>query len=138
MIGALYAVITIVLMPYTGELRVSEALCLLPFLMPESAMGLFIGCLAANLMTGNIFDIIFGSLATLIAGILTSKMKTKVLACLPPVICNAVIVGAVLAYAYGMGSFWFCAAYVGISEAVAVFALGLPLITILEKKEIFR
>lgn len=76
-IGAAYAVLTMVLAPIsygTVQFRVSEVLCILPYFLPFSTWGLFAGCLIANLITGNIFDIIFGSMATLCAALCTAAI----------------------------------------------------------------
>ena len=137
-VAALYAVLTIVLMPIAGEIRIAEALCIMPWFIPETALGLFTGCLISNIFTGNIFDIVFGSLATLLAGFCTAKIKNKYLACLMPVVFNAVIVGAVLAFGYGIGNYPLTAATIAASEALVMYVLGLPLLNILEKKEIFK
>lgn len=136
--GGAYAALTILLMPLTGEFRVAEALCVIPFFLPETAFGLFAGCLIANLFTGNIFDIIFGSLATLLAGLCTARMKSKFLACTMPVVINTLIVGGVLAWGYGLGNYPLCALSVAGPEALVMYILGLPLIRILEKKEIYK
>ena len=99
-IGAIYALLTLVLAPISygvHQVRISEALTVLPFLNPFAAIGLFVGCLIANIFGGHgIQDILFGSFFTLIAGYLTyftSKIKSKklgmALAPLPPVIINA-------------------------------------------------
>ena len=81
------------------QCRFSEALCLLPFLFPETAWGLGVGCLIANLFSPyGVLDIVVGSLATLIAALITSRCRNVWLAALPPVACNMVLVGAVLAY----------------------------------------
>ena len=112
------------------QCRFSEALCVLPFLFPAAVPGLFIGCLAANLLSPyGALDIVFGSLATLLAAVWTARVKHKWLAPLPPVICNAVIVGAVIAVETAPGSlfpasFAYNALTVGAGEAVACFALG--------------
>lgn len=113
------------------QCRFSEALCVLPFLFPEAVPGLFIGCLAANLLSPyGVLDIVFGSLATLLAALWTRRVSHKWLAPLPPVICNAVIVGALLAfYETGFtGAFAAVFAYnaltVGLGEAVACYVLG--------------
>ena len=140
-IGALYAVVTLLLAPISyGNLqcRVSEALCILPWFFPETAWGLFAGCFLANLLGGNgPLDMIFGSLATLIAGLLTARLKTRGLALLPPVIVNALLVGAMLAYVITPDSFWksypVFALEVGVGEAVAMYVLGLPLSYLLER-----
>ena len=99
-IAALYVVLTLVFAPISFgpvQLRVAEALCILPMFTPAAIPGLFIGCLIANLYTGMITDIIFGSLATLLAAIGTYLLRKKpILAAACPVLANAVIVGLVL------------------------------------------
>ena len=127
------------------QCRFSEALCVLPFFLPEAIPGLFIGCLVTNLMsTVGPLDIIFGSLATLIAAIWTRKMPNKWLAPLPPVICNAVIIGAMIAwYEVGFtGAFWasfaFNAFTVGLGEAIACYVLGLLLLQVLSRSSLLR
>ena len=154
-VGAAYAVLTMALAPISYgaiQLRVSEVLCILPYFMPCTAWGLFIGCAAANLLTGNIFDIIFGSLATLAAALLTAAigkrkhtLANSALACLMPVVFNALVVGAVITAAYeGMnlfqhfGVFALNAAYVGLGEAIVLYVLGLPLMRYLPGKKFFR
>ena len=140
-IGALYAVVTLLLAPISYgniQCRVSEALCILPWFFPETAWGLFAGCFLANLLGGNgPLDIIFGSLATLIAGLITARMKLRGLALLPPVVVNAVMVGALLAWVITPGTFWasypIFALEVGAGEAVAMYVLGLPLSFVLER-----
>ena len=154
-VGAAYAVLTMALAPISYgaiQLRVSEVLCILPYFMPCTAWGLFIGCAAANLLTGNIFDIIFGSLATLAAALLTAAigkrkhtLANSALACLMPVVFNARGVGAVITAAYeGMnlfqhfGVFAMNAAYVGLGEAIVLYVLGLPLMRYLPGKKFFK
>ena len=140
-IGALYAAVTLLLAPISyGNLqcRVSEALCILPWFFPETTWGLFIGCLLANLLGGNgPLDIVFGSLATLFACLATARLKPRGLALLPPVVVNAVMVGAMLAYVTTPDAFWSSfpvfALEVGVGEAVAMYVLGLPLSYLLER-----
>ena len=109
-VGALYAVLTMVLAPISYgalQFRVSEVLCILPFFMPFTAWGLFVGCIVANLMsTAGVLDVVFGSLATLITclciawcGKKGNTLKTRLLACLMPVVWNGLIVGATLTIA---------------------------------------
>jgi len=144
LVGAIYAVLTLALYPISFgavQFRLSEALTLLPLLIPEAIPGLFVGCIVANLLSPNIvvLDVVFGSLATLIAAVLTSRVKSVWLAPLPPVICNALIVGAVIAYSeVGAGAgFWaaylFNLASVGFGELVVCYALGVPLILALRR-----
>lgn len=154
-VGAAYAVLTMALAPISYgaiQLRVSEVLCILPYFMPCTAWGLFIGCAAANLLTGNIFDIIFGSLATLAAALLTAAigkrkhtLANSALACLMPVVFNALVVGAVITAAYEamnlfqhFGVFALNAAYVGLGEAIVLYVLGLPLMRYLPGKKFFK
>ena len=149
-VAALYAALTVLLAPISYgplQFRVSEALTVLPFLMPGTIWGLAVGCFLANLITGSILDIVFGSLATLLAALLTAyfgrkgnTVKNRLLGCLMPVLFNAVIVGAVLTWGYlfqefesPLASYGFNALTVGIGEAGVLFLLGLPLIALLPR-----
>lgn len=113
------------------QCRFSEALCVLPFLFPETTWGLFIGCLVINLLSPyGALDIVFGSLATLLAALWTQRVHHKWLAPLPPVICNALIVGFIISYeATGLNAafpalFAFNAFTIGLGEAIACYVLG--------------
>lgn len=105
-IAALYAALTLLLAPLSFgavQLRVSEALTLLPMVLPQAIPGLFVGCLIANLYTGVLTDIIFGSLATLLAAVGTYLLrKHPILAASCPVLSNGVIVGLVLSRTLGL------------------------------------
>lgn len=127
------------------QCRFSEAMTVLPFLIPEAIPGLFVGCLLTNLMsTVGPLDIVLGSLATLLAALWTRRMPNKYLAPLPPVLCNAVIIGAMIAwYQVGFSSgFWgafaFNALTVGVGEAIACYVLGLLLLHILSQTPAIR
>ena len=145
-LAALYAGLTVLLAPISYgafQCRVSEALTLLPFFAPYTMWGLFIGCFLANLYTGSVLDIVFGSLATLLAAFLTSKCKNKWLAALPPVLVNAVVIGAVIAWssagaeafsaAFALNAFW-----VGLGQLGACYVLGTVLVTALERLNLKR
>ena len=140
-IAAIYALLTIFLAPISSGLiqcRVSEAMCILPYFTFSAVPGLFIGCLLANLLTGMAaYDVVFGSLATLLAAYLTYALRNKVpkyLAPMPSVVVNALVVGWLLTSIYGFEvSFWVAAGYVAIGQAIACFALGLPLMSLLER-----
>ena len=126
------------------QCRFAEALTVLPFLCPATAWGLFAGCVLSNLLSPyGLPDLIFGSLATLLAGLLTARCRSKWLAPLPPVLLNGLIVGALLAwYETGFtaafpGVFLFNALSVGISELLVCCILGLPLLAVLTKTGIF-
>ena len=135
MIAALYVVLTWVanvhgLANGAIQVRFSEALCILPVFTPAAIPGLFVGCLLANILNGCvIWDIIFGSLATLIGAFGTYFLrKTKFVFTLPPVIANAVIVPFVLRYAYGVGdAHWYLVATVAAGEIISVCILGMIL-----------
>lgn len=135
MIAALYVVLTWVanvlgLANGAIQVRFSEVLCILPVFTPAAIPGLFVGCLLANILNGCvIWDIIFGSLATLIGAFGTYFLrKTKFVFTLPPVIANAVIVPFVLRYAYGVGdAHWYLVATVAAGEIISVCILGMIL-----------
>jgi uncharacterized membrane protein len=127
------------------QCRFSEALCVLPFFFPETTWGLFVGCILTNLLSAyGPIDIIFGSLATLLAALCTAKMKNKWLAPLPPVIANGVIVSAVIAYseAGSLSAFFPLWAYnaltVAVGEAIACYVLGMLILFALPKIKFFR
>ena len=155
-IAALYVVLTFVanalgLASHTIQVRFSEALCILPFFTPAAIPGLWIGCLIANLATGAvIWDIIFGSIATLLGAIGTYLLRRhKFLCTLPPVIANMIIVPFILVYGYGIPRVYlknvdvtiiFNAMTVGIGEVISVCVLGSILLNVLNKYKdtIFR
>ena len=105
-IAALYAALTLLLAPISYgpiQLRLSEALTVLPILLPQAVPGLFVGCLIANLYTGMLTDIVFGSLATLLAAIGTYLLRKRpILAAACPVVSNGVIVGLVLSLSFNL------------------------------------
>lgn len=146
-IAAVYAVLTLILPipPFTGiQVRLSEALTVLPFLFPASAPGLVVGCFIANLFSPYPLDLVVGTAATLIACILTQYMPNRYLAPLPPVLCNAFIVGAEIAwFETGFTSaFWpayaFNAFTVGFGELLACYILGSVLLAALPRVSFFR
>ena len=148
MLGGAYAALTMLLpIPqYAGvQFRLAEALTLLPFLIPAATPGLFVGCFIANILSPyGLLDIIAGSAATLLACLWTQRVKNRRLAALPPVVCNAVIVGGVIAFAmtgFGPG-FWVAYAInalsVGLGEFVVCYALGDLLLNAVVKIPMFR
>ena len=118
------------------QFRVSEALTLLPFYIPEAIPGLFVGCIFANFFGGfGLVDMIFGSLATLIAAVLTLKSRNIFVAALWPVLSNMIIIGTMLHYLIDVPLIATCI-YVGLGEAGACYIIGVPLMKILEKRNI--
>ena len=132
-LAAVYAALTLALpIPQYGpvQIRFAEALCVLPFLFPAATPGLFVGCVLANLASPYVLDVFFGSAATLLACLWTARLRSRWLAPLPAVVCNAVIVGAEIAFSQtGFGpAFWpaygFNALTVGLGELIACGLLG--------------
>ena len=148
MIAAIYVVMTLFINTFnlaSGaiQVRISEALCILPIFTPAAIPGLFVGCLLSNIMMGSaIYDVIFGSLATLIGAVGTYYLrKTKFLFTLPPVISNGIIIPIVLKYAYGLtDAYWFLVVTVCAGEIICVCILGMILKAALwkERRFIFR
>ena len=126
------------------QLRFSEALTVLPFLCPMTAWGPFVGCIVTNILSPyGVLDLVFGSLATLLAGLLTARCPNKWLAPLPPILCNFVIVGGLIAYqevgftaAFPL-SFLFNGGGVALGEALACYVLGMVLLTVLPGSDLF-
>jgi len=147
-IAALYVALTVLLMPisfYAFQIRVAEALTVLPFIFPEAVWGLFIGCLIANFFGGlGILDIAVGSTLTLIAAFLTmhlAKTNKPVLAPLPPLILNAFGVSAYLMFLiappplpFHIPTYFLFVITIGFGEFVATYIIGLPLLLFLRRK----
>ena len=132
-IAALYVVVTYLanmvgLASGAVQVRLSEALTILPCLTVAAVPGLTVGCVLANLLTGcALWDVVFGSLATLLGAIGTRLMrKTPNLAWIPPVVSNTIIVPLVLQKVYGVPDvLWFLALTVGAGELISCGLLGL-------------
>ncbi len=142
LIAALYIALTLLFAPISFgmsgaiQLRVAEALTLLPVLLPEAVPALFIGCLLANLLGGAMLpDILLGSLTSLVAAYLTNRLRKRAwVAAMPPVILNGMIVGALVHYLYTpFIALPLCMLYVAAGQAIACYALGLPLLYAVQK-----
>ena len=154
MIAALYTVTTLVLAPLSFgpiQFRASEALTVMPLFTSSALPGLTVGCILSNAVgaaTGaNIagwLDVLLGSVATLLAAVCTRMLRNiewmgiPVLALLPPVIFNALIVGGELSLFIPDGDpFWFCALTVGAGELGVLLILGIPLVLAMKKTKFF-
>ncbi len=119
------------------QVRFSEALTILPYFTPAAIPGLFVGCFISNTITGAaIWDILFGSLATLIGAFFTYKLRhfSKCLAPLPPILANIIVVPQVLRIVYGASdSIWYLMATVGIGEIISCGIFGMVLLFALQK-----
>ena len=146
LIAALYAALTLALWQFSAlmiQVRLSEALCILPFFTPAAIPGLTIGCLLANLLAGNPWDALFGTLATLLSAVCTYLIgkkwgeKARWLLPLPAVFWNTLIIPFVLYYAYGYQSVlqftdaWavllLYALSLFIGQSIACYGVGMPL-----------
>ncbi|MDR2589913.1 MAG: QueT transporter family protein [Oscillospiraceae bacterium] len=156
-IAALYVALTYAIIPlaYTPiQFRLSEVLTILPFYFPLAVPGLFVGCIIANLLSPyGWLDMVVGSSASLIAALCTmwigmkfrrDSINAKICACFPPVIFNAIFIGAMIAY-FMVGSgeadaYW--AAFivnglqVGAGQFAVLYIIGLPLMVYLPKTDI--
>ncbi len=140
MIAAIYVVLTYLFAPFSfGEIqvRISEALTILPLFTPAAVPGLFIGCLIGNILGGAILpDIVFGSTATLIGAALTYCLREQkpIWGPLPPIAANTIIVPFVLRFGYGINlPIPFMMLTVGIGEVISCGILGMILYTALSR-----
>ena len=146
LIAAVYVVLTMVFQPISFgaiQFRIAEALTLLPLLTVEAVPGLFIGCLLANWLGGGIwFDVVLGSIATLLAALCTRKLRGKpLIAAAMPALFNGLIVGPVVYFAYvrapgdpvSVGTLLFNMLTVAFGELVVCYVLGLPMFHALKR-----
>lgn len=148
-IAALYVVLTMIFQPISFSMnspiqfRISEALTLLPILTADAVPGLFIGCLLGNWLGGGVwFDVVLGSIATLLAALCTRKFRSKpVVAAIFPTIFNMLIVGPVVYFAYvrapgdpvSIPTLLINMGAVALGELVVCYVLGLPMVAALKK-----
>ncbi|MEL7661767.1 QueT transporter family protein [Acetobacterium wieringae] len=145
-IAAMYVVLTFVsssLGLASGEIqiRLSEMLVILPAFTPAAIPGLFLGCLLSNLLTGcTVIDIVFGSLATLVAAIISYQLRNNkypMVVALPPVISNMIVVPFILKFSYGVPlPIPVMMATVGIGEVISCVVLGSVLYFALDKRRV--
>lgn len=140
-IGGIYVILTYLafVLGLSNFLRISEVLCVLPLFTPAAIPGLFVGCIIANMLTGDAQWSVLGSAATLIGAVGTYRLRNRpmYLAMLPPVVSNMVLVPVVLRFAYGMpGNMIVYGLTVGLGEAVCCILLGIPFAKQLKKAKI--
>lgn len=145
-IAAVYVVVCLVLAPFSYgavQVRVAEALCLLPVFGAEYIVGVTLGCFLANLLGSTVVDVVFGTLATLLACLVTYKLRDirvkglAIPASLPPVVFNMIIVGAFEITFFSDGAptamlAVFNAVTVGIGELISCTILGVALVKLIE------
>ena len=149
LVAALYVVLCLALQPLSYgavQVRVAEALCLLPVFGTEYILGVVLGCFLANLLGSTIVDVIFGTLATLLACLVTYRLRNirfkglALAASLPPVLFNAVIIGIEIAVMFpdpsSSAPIWLACITngisVGIGELISCTVLGVLLVKIIE------
>ena len=152
LIAAAYTAVSLALAPLSfgySQIRVSEALTLLPLFSPSAVWGVTLGCAITNAagaaMGANfgVADVLLGTLATLAAALLTARLNRPriaglpLLAPLPPVVLNALVVGWELWY-FTSAPFALCAAGVAVGELISCYGLGLLLVKALERTGVFR
>jgi len=147
-IAALYFVLTWIselagLAYMTPQIRLGEALCVLVWFIPAAVPGLFVGCLLANLTMGCVvWDVVFGSLATLIGALIGSRIRIKWLVPLPTVISNTVIIPFIIIYCYmdtvSLSLYGITALTVFIGEIVSAYVIGILLLMAMSKHSIFK
>ncbi|MBQ1492131.1 MAG: QueT transporter family protein, partial [Blautia sp.] len=129
-IAALYVALTLIFAPISFkeiQVRISEALCILPVLDIAAVPGLFVGCLLANLLGGAMpMDVAVGSIATLLGALITYKLRQKpLLSPLGPILSNALLIPLVLRIAYGVPlPYYLLALSVGAGEVLSAGVLG--------------
>ena len=146
-IAAVYVVVCLVLAPFSYgavQVRVAEALCLLPVFGAEYIVGVTLGCFLAKLLGSTVVDVVFGTLATLLACLVTYKLRDirvkglAIPASLPPVVFNMIIVGAFeITFFFSDGAptamlAVFNAVTVGIGELISCTILGVALVKLIE------
>lgn len=140
-IAALYVVLTFIsnafgLASNVVQIRISEILTILPAFTPAGIYGVTVGCLLSNLLIGSsLYDVIFGTSATLIGAVGTFYIgrHNKFLAPLPPLIANTIIIPFVLYLAYGFKPLWLFFLTVGAGELISCYIIGVPFYCLVTK-----
>ncbi|SES98019.1 QueT transporter family protein [Anaerobranca gottschalkii] len=143
LIAAIYVVLALALAEISfgpWQVRIAEALTVLPYLTPVAIPGVFVGCLIANFFSPfGILDVILGSLATLIAAVLTYRMPKRWLAPLPPVLVNTFVIPILIYFtANEPVTFWFLVAQIFIGQVIACYGFGYYLLLILERYKLLQ
>ena len=135
-VAAMYAALTIFLAPISSgeiQVRVAEALTVMPYFTSAAVPGLFVGCFIANIFVGQgAYDMVLGPLVTFLAAYITRKLPNKYLAPLPPVLLNAVYVGVLLFFVANLPII-ITMLFVAAGEFIACYGLGVPLMHLIEK-----
>ena len=150
-IAAIYVILVLIqLLPFPiatltfgpVQLRLAEGLALLPLVEAAAIPGLFVGCILANLLLAPIsgfglVDIIGGSLVTLVAAYLTSKMKSKITGMIPPVLLNGLIVSVWVSY-FTKIPYLYTVLGIGGGELLSVAIFGSVILYVYDKSTNFK
>ena len=144
LVAAIYVVITLAVAPLSFgrmggfQVRISEAMTLLPFFWGEpAAIALWLGCMLANYIGGlGVIDIVLGSALTLVAGLLTARARNIYIAGVYPVLINAFGVAFILYYTLEL-PYWLSVLQVGVGQFISVYVIGLLLVRILSRYDFF-
>lgn len=142
-VAALYFILTLISTPFSFgliQIRIAELLILLCFFRRDYVVGVTIGCVLSNLMSPlGMWDVLFGTLATLVSGLLVSFMRHLLIAGLIPVVINGFAVGAELYFLSEQAPmFWVAVGAVALGELIAVIGLGYSLFMIIGKRAKFQ
>ena len=144
LIAAIYVLLTYVTQAFASgaiQVRLAEALCVLPYFTAAAVPGVTIGCLLANIFTGcALWDIVFGTFATLIGAVIARLLrKNKWLVPLPSVLANMAIIPPVLIAVYNEEMLYpLLVLSIGIGEVISIYGIGMILLLALEKRKIFK
>ncbi len=146
MTAALYAAITLLTASFAYgpvQFRVAEALSMLCCFAPHMTVGVTLGCFLANLLSPvSALDVVVGTAATLLACLWMSRCRRGFFAVLPNVVCNGLIIGAMLAWVYTPNAFWqgflVNGLQVAVGELAVMVLLGLPLYACLRRRPEIR
>lgn len=152
MIAAVYVVLCLALAPFSYgavQVRVAEMLTLLPVFGPEYIVGVTIGCLLSNFIGSTLIDVVFGTLATLLACLVTYRLRNirirglALPAAIPPVLFNAVIIGIEISVFFSdtaatLPVMLWNGFTVGIGEVISCMILGVALVRLIESNTSLR
>ncbi len=147
LIAGIYVSLCVIFAPISFgavQVRISEVLTILPIFTPSAIWGVTVGCLISNILSFSPWDMLLGTLATLVSAICTYKLRNirfkglPILAAIPPIIINAVVVGLEITYIFmpesaSLAVLFMNMASVFVGQFISCFIIGLPLAKLIEK-----
>lgn len=139
LIAAIYIVLVFVFQAISFgpiQFRVAEALTLLPMVYPEAIGGIFVGVLLSNILGGQgPWDVLGGSMASLLAAYLTYRYRGRFIGYASPIVLNALLVSLYLWYILELPAYWPLVLSIGIGQSVVIIALGIPLLRFVQRNQ---